>query len=248
MLQLVDFPTPDGLRSLSPFGYKAEALLAMSRAAYTKIPPDPAVMPHGKVPVLRDGDTLIPDSALIQRHLEASGLLTVDRDLTARDRAVAQAFRQMAEEHLRWVLPYMRWIDPACETAIAALAFAHLEGDARREAYRAVGDQVKDLLHTQGIGRHTRDDIYRFAMDDLDAIAAWLDDKPFFLGDVPTSVDATIAGLLYGFLALDVDTPLTRRIHAIPALPAYVVRFERTVFADRPELPAHLATRPDAVA
>ena len=69
----------------------------------------------------------------------------------------------------------------------------------------------------------------------------WLDDKPFVMGDRPTSVDATIAGLLYALLCLDVDTPLIRHTRAIPSFAAYVVRFEETVFGDAAQIPAHLS-------
>ena len=119
MLELVDFPTPPGLRSLSPFGYKAEALLALGDMDYTKIPPAPGLMPHDKIPVLREDGRLIPDSSLIQRHLEDSGRLTCDSGLTLQERAVAEAFRRMAEEHLRWVLAYTRWMEPACEAVMS---------------------------------------------------------------------------------------------------------------------------------
>lgn len=248
MPELVDFPTPAGLRSLSPFGYKAEALLALSGTDYTKIPPAPDLMPHDKIPVLREDDRLIPDSSLIQHHLEDSGRLTCDSSLTLQERAIAEAFRRMAEEHLRWVLAYTRWMEPACEAVMSSLAFGHLDEPARRETFLAVRGEVKHTLHAQGLGRHTPDDLYRFGCDDLDAIAVWLDDKPFFMGDRPTSVDATIAGLLYALLCLEVDTPLIRHTRAIPTFAAYVVRFEQTVFPGATQIPAHLATLAETTA
>lgn len=237
MHELVDFPAPPGLRSLSPFGYKAEALLAMSGIDYARIPPEPELLPHDKVPVLREAGQLTPDSSLIQRRLEAMGLLRCDRSLTTQERAIAEAFRRMTEDHLRWVLVYMRWIDPACEALMGGLAFGHLEEPARGKAFLGVREQVRSVLHAQGLGRHTREDIYRFGCDDLDALAVWLDDKPFFMCDHPTSVDATVSGLLYVLLSHDVDTPLVRHARANPDLAAYVVRFEDAVFGDAALVP-----------
>lgn len=159
MHELVDFPAPPGLRSLSPFGYKAEALLAMSGIDYARIPPEPELLPHDKVPVLREAGKLTPDSSLIQRRLEAVGLLKCDRSLTTQERAIAEAFRRMTEDHLRWVLVYMRWIDPACEALMGGLAFGHLEEPARGKAFLGVREQVRSVLHAQGArpshaGRH----------------------------------------------------------------------------------------------
>jgi glutathione S-transferase len=240
MLELVDFPTSQGIRSLSPFGYKAEALVAMTGKDYRKIPPDPALMPHGKVPVLRDGDEIVPDSSLIQRHLEKYHGLAVDARLTSQERAVAEAFRRMSEEHLRWVLVYSRWIDPASEEVMISAAFGALPEEAGRKTVLDIRGQVTGYLHTQGLGRHAREDIYRFGADDLDAIAAWLDDKPFLMGDSPTSVDAAVVGVLYAILACASDTPLFAYARALQTLPAYVVRFERTVFGDKAKIPADL--------
>ena len=68
MFELLDFPVRAEIRSLSPFVYKAEALLALCGCDYRKQEVhDVALLPHGKVPVLRDGDRIIPDSSLIQR-------------------------------------------------------------------------------------------------------------------------------------------------------------------------------------
>ena len=47
----------------------------------------------------------------------------------------------------------------------------------------------------RGPGAHTREDIYKSGCADVDAVAATLGDRPFLLGDTPSSYDA----ILYGF-------------------------------------------------
>ncbi|SDU13299.1 glutathione S-transferase family protein [Stappia sp. ES.058] len=242
MLVLIDFPAALGLRSLSPFAYKAEALLTLCGCDYRKEAiADLSLLPHGKVPVLRDGDLVIPDSSLIQRHLERHHGLAIDAQLTDIERAMAEAFRRMAEEHLRWTMVHARWIDPAGEEEIIAAAFSGVPEAARRSVFLEVREQVRQSLHMQGIGRHTAEEIYTFGRNDLDAIASFLDDKPFLMGDRPTSVDAFIAGLMINMLTSRIDTPLTRHAWAIPTFADYVVRFEREVFGPRAMLPARLA-------
>jgi glutathione S-transferase len=242
MMVLLDFPVRADIRSLSPFVYKAEALLALCGCDYRKEDVlDVAVLPHGKVPVLRDGDSIIPDSSLIQRHLEQHYGLNIDAGLTELERAMAEAFRQMAEEHLRWAMIHARWVDPAGEAEIIEMIFGTLPEAVRRDAFLQVREALRQALYMHGMGRHSSDDIYAFGCKDLDAIATFLDDKPFFMGDRPTSVDAFLAGLLINMLTTRGGTALTRHAQAIPAFAQYVARFEREVFGDRAMLPESLA-------
>lgn len=241
MLILVNFPPAHGLRSLSPFGYKAEALLALAGCDYRmEHATDLAALPHGKVPVLKDGDLIIPDSSLIQRHLERHHGLAVDETLTGVELAMAEAFRRMAEEHLRWTMVHARWIDPAGEEMMMAAALADVPQDMRRDVFLSLRDSISRTLHAQGLGRHTPEEIYAFGCKDLDAIAAFLDDKPFFMGDRPTTIDASLVGILINILASDIDTPLMRHAAAIPTLVDYAVRFERTAFGPAARIPATL--------
>jgi glutathione S-transferase len=90
---------------------------------------------------------------------------------------------------------------------------------------------IRKSLHHQGTGRHTRDEIYAIGKADLDALSALLGDKPYFLGDAPTSVDATT----YAFLALTLWAPpsgeeMPRHIRALPNLVAYCERMKARVY------------------
>ena len=55
----------------------------------------------------------------------------------------------------------------------------------------------------QGVGRHSKDEILAFAKEDLNALSVILGNQSFFMGDKPTSIDATI----YGFLAQLIYVP-----------------------------------------
>lgn len=241
MLVLINFPPARDIRSLSPFCYKAEALLALAGCDYRMEPTiDFAALPHGKVPVLKDGSLVIPDSSLIQRHLERHYGLAIDETLTGIELAMAEAFRRMVEEHLRWTMVHARWIDPAGEKMILSTALARVPEEMRRDVLNASRENISRTLHAHGLGRHTPDEIYAFGRADLDAIATFLDDKPFFMGDQPTTIDASVVGVVLNILASDIDTPLMRHAAAIPTLADYVVRFERTVFGPAARIPVTL--------
>ena len=247
MLVLLDFPAALGLRSLSPFAYKAEALIALAGRDYIKEEVvDFDALPHGKVPVLKDGDLVIPDSSLIQRHLERHHGLDIDANLTGVERAMAEAFRRMAEEHLRWSMVQARWIDPAGEEEMIDAAFGGVPQEMRRDVFLGVREHVRQALTMHGLGRHTPEEIYTFGRNDLDAIATFLDDKPFFMGDRPTSIDAILAGLLINMLTSRIDTSLTRHAWAIPTFADYALRFERTVFGPAAKIPDRLKRAAEA--
>ncbi len=55
-----------------------------------------------------------------------------------------------------------------------------------------IGQKVRRNMSGHGIGRHSREEIIALGNEDVDAIAAVLGDKPWFLGSSPTGADATI--------------------------------------------------------
>jgi glutathione S-transferase len=54
----------------SPFVQKVLLVLEEKGLAYELEPPDPSLHPQGKMPVLRDGDVVVPDSSVIAAYLE----------------------------------------------------------------------------------------------------------------------------------------------------------------------------------
>ena len=53
------------------------------------------------------------------------------------------------------------------------------------------------------MGRHTREEIVQFSKNDLTSLSVLLGDKPFFMGDVPSSIDASA----YAFIAQQYGVP-----------------------------------------
>lgn len=113
MLKLFTLPGEGKIRSSSPFAWKTEAMLRLSGLDFEKeYVADLSKMPKGKVPVLQDGEKLIPDSSLIQRYLTETYGIDLDKHLTPEQKAIAEAFRRMTEEHLYWMGVYNRFVDP----------------------------------------------------------------------------------------------------------------------------------------
>lgn len=232
MLTLLSYAQVGGLCP-SPFGAKAEALLRMSGLPHAVKPGNPTKAPRGKLPVLIDGATTIPDSSHIQAWLETRHGIDFDGPLSARQKAVAEAFRRMAEEHLYFAIVHARWIGNPAATREAF--FGAVPSAIRPLVYAVVVRKVARALQGQGIGLHTAEQILEFGRRDLDAIAEAVE-GPFFFGARPTSLDASLYGVVAGTASVPIDTPLRDHIRSEPRLMAYVEA-----------MGAHLASLPDPV-
>lgn len=230
MLTLITFKPALGLRAPSPFAVKADALLTMSGLDFTREYGDVTKAPRKKFPVLRDGDTLIPDTALIQRHLENQYDVDFDGHLSQAETATVVAFRRLVEHHLYFLSAWFRWTDHG--PAVKQAYFADVPSLARGLVYTMVRRKLEKMLHLQGLGRHTREDLTTFARQDIAAIATQLGDKTWFMGEQLCSLDAGIAAALENDLSCTLETPITEAIRSHPNLVAYCQRFRGEVYAE----------------
>jgi glutathione S-transferase len=223
---LVQFPSIWG-RNVSPFSLKLEAWLKLASIPF-EIRPSLALhkAPKGKLPYILDGGTPLGDSSLIIRHLKRSRGIDPDAGLNDREQAEAVALQRLLEDHLYFVLVYSRWIDPEGYAAVKEGFFSGLPLLARPVARAVAGSQVRRMLHLQGIGRHGHREIYDMGREDLRALADYLGDKPFFLGDRLTSIDAVAFGFLANILLVPIESELKRAALDYPNLVAWVESME----------------------
>ena len=230
MLTLYAFKPSLGVRAPSPFVVKAMALLSMSGLQHDIDFPDVRKMPHKKMPVLKTGDRLIPDSGLIQNYLETEHGIDFDGHLSATELAVAQAFRRMIEHHFYYISAYLRWTDTPQQVRDAY--FEDIPAPLRGLVFSLVKKQMLKTCYLQGVSRHSREQMIQFAKDDLDAISDFLGDKDFFFGDKPSSIDAALYGMLHNVIECDCEGPLKDHASSKPNLVAFCQRFGDSFFKD----------------
>ena len=68
--------------------------------------------------------------------------------------------------------------------------------------------KIRQQIHGHGMGRHTAEEVFELGMKDLDALSACLADKPYFLGEQPTTLDATAFGFLINTIGCPIESPL----------------------------------------
>lgn len=130
-----------------------------------------------------------------------------DANLSDKDKACSRAFQCMVEENTFWSLMYYRWVDNFAETK------KYFKGlDVVRKNVRPKLDQGKCVkcLEAHEIGKHNKEEIYAIGEKDLRAMSAFLDDKEFFMGSEPSTIDCTMFGLLSCLLHTADSSPLAK--------------------------------------
>jgi glutathione S-transferase len=225
-------PSAWGLPSIGPFCLKLEAWLRMMDVPYTNVvDATPFRGPKGKLPWIEHDGNKLGDSGFIIDYLERRLGRSPDDGLTAEERAVSNAFRRMLEENFYWTLVYDRWmVDenwPLTKTTVLGSIPAPARAVIAPVARRGVAKQ----LAAHGIGRHSRDEIHAIGRRDIGAVADFLGDKPYMLGDRPRSIDAVAYGILANVLMVPVESPVKQEGLARENLVRYLDRIRTRYFS-----------------
>lgn len=208
MITLFTFGPYFGLPDPSPFVTKAEVLIKMAGLAYRTDRGGFRKAPKGKLPYIDDAGTLVGDSTFIRWHLESKYGVEFDKGLSAPERATAWAFEKMCEEHLYWAVLESRWMDDKNFDRGPRQFFNVAPAPVRPMLIAFIRRQVRRTLKGQGFGRHSRAEIEQLAARDLDALAAFLGDKTWLMGDAPCGADATVFAFVAGCLCQRFEGPI----------------------------------------
>jgi len=230
MITLYTFGPALGLPDPSPFVTKAEILLKMSGQPYETKVGNIRKAPKGKLPYIEDDGIVVSDSTFIRFHLEEKYGVEFDADLDETQRAVAWAFKTMAEEHLYWAMVHERWVNDTNFNNGPKMFFQVIPAFIRPLIIGLVRGAVRKTLHGQGLGRHNIGEIATLASRDFKAMADYLGDKPFFFGDIPTAVDATLFSFISGSLCSVFTGPYRAAAEHYPTLKAYAERMHARYF------------------
>ena len=235
MIKLYQFPPAYGLPNMSPFCMKVETYLRMAELPY-ECPRNADIFksPKGKMPYIEDtraGGKIVADSSFIIDYLKATYGDMLDANLSARQRALGVVIQRTFEESLYWPVVYSRWIEDVGFETVKEAAFSKLKFPLRQIVPVMARRGLRKELHGQGTGRHSPEEIYAIGCRDVSALSELLGDQPFFLGDEPTSIDATGYGFLANLLWVPIDLPIRRHAQTLPNLEAYCQRMKARYFA-----------------
>jgi glutathione S-transferase len=139
--------------------------------------------------------------------------------------------RVMLEEHLYWVLGYTQWLEDAAWEAYKPVFFGNLSPTEQQIATAQLREIVRSNLQVQGLGRHSREEIYELGQADLSAVSAYLGDKPYCMGDRPTALDATAYAFLSRTLWVPYESPLKTHAESLTNVAAYCRRMKERYYS-----------------
>ena len=225
MITLYQFPPLWNLDNVSPFCLKMETYLKLANIPHqVKIVNDPRRAPKGKLPFIKDGEHVISDSGIIMDYLKHVYGDPLDDHLKSFRRAQGVAWQRLFEEHLYWVMVYSRWMDATNWPLVKESFFRRAPLILRSYIANRVRKNVRNALYAQGMGRHSKDEIYKLGLDDLNAIKVVLTEQSYLLGDVITSVDAIGYAFLINIMNVPVESPLKEMAISTPCFQHYCER------------------------
>ena len=209
MIKLHQFARTWGIPNLSHFCCKLETYLRLTQIPYQIIESIPPKAPKGKLPFIEDDGKKIADSDLIIRYLIQKHGDQLEASLSPSQKAISIAMQRLLEDHLFWITMYTRWQYSDKNWQINKKAIFHsfppLIRDVVASVYRFF---VRRQIHRHGLGRHSSEEIFQLGRADLDALSDFLANKPYFMGDKPTNLDASAFGILINTLACPIESPV----------------------------------------
>ncbi len=232
MIKLHQFKRTWNIPNLSPFCCKVETYLRMANIDYEIIPALPTRAPKGKLPYIDDNGKTIADSHFILMHLKST-YNNLNTHLDGVQYATLIAMQHLLEEHLFWCMMYSRWSYTNENWQINRNAiFGTLPPIVRQIAATYTRRKIKSQIFNQGIGRHQAEEIFSMGIQDIDALSDFLDNKPYFFGEQPTTLDACAYGMLVNIISAPIESPL--KIHGLTKnnLKDFVERISSTFYQD----------------
>jgi glutathione S-transferase len=193
-----------------------------ARRGFPQIAQGQAAIHRGKV---------VADSAFIVDYLKATYGDKLDARLTVSERALGVLIQRTFEESLYWPVVHSRWIDDIGFAKVDDAVFGGMKFPLRQIIPVLGRRGLRKQLHAQGTGRHSRDEIYAIGCRDISALSDVLGDKPYFLGNEPSSIDATGYAFLANLLWVPIDLPMRAHAAKLPNLEAYCQRMKARYFA-----------------
>jgi glutathione S-transferase len=188
--------------------------------------------PKGKIPYIVDGKTVMGDSGLIVDYLNEKHGDPLDKWMSTEQRSRAHLFRRSAEEGSYFYMFWLRWMSDESYAYVKDYFMRLLPPLIGALIMRKIRKDCGKTLWRQGTGRHSREDIVKLAIQDMNAYAAVLGEQLFFMGDQPSSVDATMYAFLVNTLWVPWDCPVKSAALSHKNIVAYCDRMKQRFWSE----------------
>lgn len=233
MITLFQFHRSWDLPNASSFCMKLETYLRMTHTPYeNKFVTNPQKSPKNKLPHIKMDGITYSDSELIIDDLKARLGDPLDKNLTQQQKSMAVLIEATCCERLYWYSVYMRWQDDEGWEYVRKTMFEKLPRIPKLFLPGMVRKYMLKQLSCQGTGRHSFEEIKQLGIKNLNAMSEILADKPYFLGDNPTSIDATAFSFLTNIIWTPLNDPIKKHGLSLPNITAYCNRMWDEYYPD----------------
>ena len=232
MIKLHQFAPAFGLPNASPFCMKLETYLRMAGLPYQLVNSgDVMKAPKRKLPYIDDDGTVVADTTFIIEYLKGKYGDPLDAALSKVQRALATAFQRLLEENLYWAIVQTRWAQEDGWALTKSAFFGRLPIPLRWIVPPLARRGILSEMRGHGMGRHSVQEIHAIGCRDITAVAEFLADKPYMLGEQPSSLDATAYAFLANLLWAPVDSPIRNHALGRPNLETYCQRMKARYYS-----------------
>jgi glutathione S-transferase len=236
-LVLHTFIAADKCPSLSPPCAKFETWLRMADIPHAvDANANLAEAPKGKVPFIDYRGRRLSDSTLMIDLFRSERGVDLDADLSARDRAISVAFRRMIKENMYWHVFQVRYHPDNYPAYRAMLGETLFPAGTPEDVWGPILDSIRDRVQEQsrghGIGLHDDAERTQIATADFQALSDLLGDQPYYMGDAPTTLDATAFGYVSSILYLPYDHPIKQFGLSLDNVVAHCERVQQRYFPE----------------
>ena len=215
-----------GLPSMSPFACKLETYFKMTKIEYKAKAADFRKAPLGRMPYIEIDGKLMGDSTLIINHFKKKFGDPLDQNLSREQRALALAIQALLEDRMYFATAWLRWSNEDSFQYVRAFFKPFLPPVVGGLILRKIRKSFLKDLKTQGIGDHREEDIIELSKSGLTALSDLLGDKPYFLGNDSTSIDATAYGFLIQLISVPWESPVVAHARSLKNLVSYCERMK----------------------
>jgi len=219
--------------SASPSGYcqKLEVYLRIRGLAYKHESALPYQAPKGKLPFMKCGKDVVPDSTLIIKYIEDRiGAL----DPIGQENPDTKAWQRYTEDFFYVCLLYDRWIPKDHYSVSYQETFSDVPCIIRGLAGYIIVGNIKKALNANGMAKHSQDTVELFMQEYLDAAEKKLGTSQFFGtdGTAPGYLDCIIYAFLVNSLGLKGNLSFHALITKKAGLLHYLRRMTQRLFPE----------------
>lgn len=235
MIQLHGFGKSLGVVDPSPFVLKVDAYMRMAGIEFQRVAgmENLKIAPKGKLPFIKDNQTVIGDSQLIIEHFQQRKEYDLDHHLDSQQRALCYLMTKSLDENLYFILVYSRWLRNDTWPLVRAVFFAKMPWLAKLLLPALLRKSVAKGLKGQGIARHSDQELQNMMTKNMQSLSDLLGEKTYFFNQQPSSLDATVYAFLSAFIRVTIDNPFNKIARSYPNLQAFCDRVEQHYYLNQ---------------